>query len=73
MTCEDFIALDEVSRPKVTYWADGFNRYGQVDDETIDFGRDDRMIPILVEECTKNPKHSFVSKVKAHSKKTASM
>ena len=73
MTCEDFIALDEVARPKVIYWADGFNRKGQIDDEVIDFGRDDRLVPMLVEECAKNPKHSLVAKVKAEAKKAKSL
>ena len=65
MTCEDFIALDEVSRPKVVYWADGFNRKGQVTDEVIDFDRNDRLVPILVEDCSKNPNSTLVAKVKS--------
>jgi hypothetical protein len=69
MTCEDFIALDEISRPKAVYWADGYNWYGQPDEAVIDFDRDDRLVPVIVTECTKNPKHKFVAKVKAIAKK----
>jgi len=72
MTCEDFIALDEVSRPKAVYWADGYNWYGQSEDAVIDFDRDDRLVPVLVTECTKTPKHKFVAKVKAVVKKGTS-
>ena len=28
MTCEDFVALADVERPKIIYWAEGFNRKG---------------------------------------------
>ena len=68
ITCEEFLQLDEVSRPKIVYWFDGFNRRGTVD-ETIDFDRSDRMLPVIVEECTKSPKHLLVKKMKFAQKK----
>lgn len=71
ITCEEFLQLDEVSRPKIVYWFDGFNRKGTVD-ETIDFDQSDRLVPVLVEECTKTPKHLLVKKMKLAQKKTAS-
>lgn len=71
ITCEEFLQLDEVSRPKIVYWFDGFNSEGAVD-ETIDFDRSDRLLPVIVEECTKNPKHLLVKKMKLAQKKTAS-
>jgi len=64
MTCKEFIELDEVSRPKVVYWAEGFNRNGDAADEIFDFVDNDRLVPVIVEDCTRNPKHSFISKVK---------
>ena len=70
MTCEDFIQLDEVSRPKVVYWMDGFNRYGSTND-TFDVEQDDSLVPVLVQECTQNPKHLLSKKVKAAHKKIA--
>jgi hypothetical protein len=69
MTCEDFIALDEVSRPEAVYWADGYNWYGQNDDAYIDFSQNDQLVPMVVSECTKTPKEKFVAKVKTVSKK----
>ena len=71
MTCKDFIALDEVSRPKMVYWIDGFDRHGNAE-EAVDFDRDDRLVPIVVEDCTKNPKHLLGKKVQAARKKIAS-
>ncbi len=69
MTCEDFIALDEVSRPKAVYWADGYNWYGQNEDAFLDINQDDQLVPVVVDECTKSPKTKFVAKVRAVSKK----
>ena len=70
-TCEEFIQLDEISRPKLVYWLDGFDRKGDAI-ETVDFDQNDRLVPVLVEECTKNPKHLLAKKIKAVQKKTAS-
>ena len=69
LTCQDFIGLDEVARPKLVYWAEGFNRKGKAEDVIIDFEQNDRLVPVIVEECTKHPKHLFLSKVKAECKK----
>ena len=69
MTCEDFIALDEVSRPKLVYWAEGFNRKGKPEDAVFDVDTTDRLVPVLVEVCTKAPKESFWKKVKEEFKK----
>ena len=71
VTCEEFIQLDEVSRPKLVYWLDGFDRHGNAI-ESVDFDQNDRMVPVLVEECTKTPKHLLVKKIKDAHKKTAS-
>ena len=64
MTCQDFLALDEVARPKVFYWADGYSLYGQSDEAVIDFDQNDRLVPVLVEECTKTPKHALLKTIK---------
>ena len=71
VTCEEFIQLDEISRPKLVYWLDGFDRHGNAI-ETVDFDQNDRLVPVLVEECTKTPKHLLAKKIKAVQKKTAS-
>lgn len=69
MTCEAFIALDEVSRPKVVYWAEGFNSNGKPDDAVFDVESTEHLVPVLVEECKAAPKESFWKKVKAEFKK----
>ena len=69
MTCEEFLALDEVSRPKLVYWAEGFNRKGKPEDAVFDVDTTDRLVPVLVDVCTKAPKESFWQKVKAEFKK----
>ena len=70
-TCQDFLQLDEVSRPKLVYFLDGFDRRGDAI-ETVDFDQNDRLVPVLVEECTKTPSHLLTKKIKAVQKKTAS-
>lgn len=70
MTCEEFLSLDEVSRPQAVYWADGYGWGGQ-EDAYLDFDRENQLVPMVVEECTKNPTHKFISKVKTVSKKKA--
>ncbi len=69
MSCEDFIALDDVVKPKVVYWAAGVNRKGKPEDAVVDIEKTDRLVPVLIEECTKTPKQSFWSKVKVEFKK----
>ena len=69
MTCEDFLALDEVYQPRVVYWTEGFSRNGRPEDAIIDFTGNDRLLPKLIEECTKNPKHLLSNKIKVASAK----
>lgn len=69
MTCEDFIALEDVARPKLVYWAEGYNRKGKLEDATFDVESTDRLVPVMVEVCQKEPKASFWQKVKNEFKK----
>lgn len=66
MTCDEFVMLDDVVKPKVVYWAEGFNRKGKPVDEVVDFDATDKLVPVLVEECQKAPKASFWQKIKKH-------
>ncbi|SDI03049.1 HdeA/HdeB family chaperone [Nitrosomonas sp. Nm132] len=70
MTCEEFLALDDVVKPKVVYWAEGFNKKGEPTDFGLDVVETDRLVPVLVTECKKTPKHSFLKKTKEHSAET---
>jgi hypothetical protein len=66
MTCEEFVALDDMVKPKVVYWAEGFNRKGKPVDAVVDIDATDKVVPILVDECQKTPKASFWQKIKKH-------
>src|SRR5579863_5428861 len=54
MTCEDFLALEDVQRPKLVYWAEGFNRKGKADEAVVDVDATDQLVPVLVEDCKKD-------------------
>ena len=66
MTCEEFVALDDVQKPKVVYWAEGFSKKGKPVDSVVDLDETDRLIPILVTECKQTPKLTLWQKIKKH-------
>jgi hypothetical protein len=66
MTCEDFLALNDVVQPKVVYWSAGLNQEGDPMDAVIDVDATDRLVPVLVTECQETPKVSFWDKIKEH-------
>jgi hypothetical protein len=66
MTCEEFVMLDDAVKPKVVYWAEGFNQEGKPVDAVVDVDATDKLVPVLVGECQKTPKASFWQKVKQH-------
>jgi hypothetical protein len=66
MTCNEYLMLDDVVKPKVVYWAEGFNQKGKADDAVVDIAATDKLVPILVDECKETPKASFWEKIKKH-------
>jgi len=66
MTCEEFVTLDDMVKPKVVYWAEGFNHKGKPINATVDIDATDKLVPVLVTECRKTPKASFWQKIKKH-------
>jgi hypothetical protein len=66
MTCEEYVMLDDVVKPKVVYWAEGFNNKGKAKDAVVDIAATDNLVPILVDECQETPKASFWEKIKKH-------
>ena len=65
MTCEEFVALDDVVQPKVVYWNEGYiNSKGKQVDPVVDIEETDQLIPILITECQKTPKVSLKKKLK---------
>jgi acid stress chaperone HdeA len=69
MTCEEFLSYDEVTRPQIVYWSEGMNRKGKPEDAFIDVDRTNRLVPVLVEDCTKEPSASYWTKMKQEFKK----
>jgi len=65
MTCEEFVVLDDAVKPKVVYWAEGFNSKGKPVDAVADINETDKVIPMLVTECQKTPKASLLKKLEA--------
>lgn len=66
MRCDEFVALADVARPKVVYWAEGFNKDGGPVDSVVDIAETDRLVPVLVKECTDEPKLTFWQKLKKY-------
>jgi predicted nuclease of restriction endonuclease-like (RecB) superfamily len=66
MRCDEFVALEDVARPKVVYWAEGFNKDGGATDSLVDIAETDRLVPVLVQECTDEPKLTFWQKLKKY-------
>jgi len=63
MTCKEFVVLDDAVKPKVVYWAEGFNSKGKEVDAVTDIDETDKLIPILVTECQKTPRTSLLKKL----------
>ncbi len=64
MTCEDFLSFDEVTRPQIVYWSEGFTHKDKVANIAFDVDRTNSLVPILVEACTKEPHASYWAKMK---------
>jgi hypothetical protein len=69
MTCTDFLALDEVVKPKLVYWAEGYNKKGKPDNAEFDVITTDRLVPVLVEVCKKAPQEQFLKKANEEANK----
>jgi acid stress chaperone HdeA len=63
MTCEDFLAVDDVYRPTLVYWVAGVDKLGvrETDTMVVDTATP---IGVIVEECKKTPKMAFKTKVR---------
>ncbi|MET0499405.1 MAG: HdeA/HdeB family chaperone [Steroidobacteraceae bacterium] len=55
MTCAEFLTLDDVVKPKVIFWAEGFSQGGKPSDALVDIGETDTLVPALVTECKEAP------------------
>jgi acid stress chaperone HdeA len=69
LTCQEFLSYDEVTRPQIIYWSEGLNRKGKPEDAVIDVERINSLVPVLVEDCTKEPQSLFWQKMKQEFKR----
>ena len=63
MTCKDFLAIDETTRPNLVYWAQGLNHKGKPKDAVVDVEATARLVPVIVEQCKAAPQASFWQKM----------
>lgn len=68
LTCEDFLSYDEVMRPQIVFLSEGLNRKGRPEDAVVDVERINTLVPVLVEDCKKEPQSSYWQKMKARFK-----
>ena len=64
LTCEDFIAIDDVIKPQYVISATAHTKGGKAKNVVIDVVDTETLVPYLVEECQKAPKESFWAKLK---------
>ncbi len=69
MTCEEFVMFDETIKPKVVYYGVAYARGGKPESAVIDVEGTEKITPIIVDVCKKEPKASFWQKLKAEVKK----
>ncbi len=63
ITCEDFIGLDESFRPTMIAWATGYHQgHNKKPEDVMDIAGIERITPVLIAVCEKDPKASFWSK-----------
>lgn len=65
MTCEEFLSYDEITRPQIVYLSEGLYGKDKSDSAVFDIERTNRLVPILIEECQREPKTSYWQKMKS--------
>ncbi len=63
-TCEEFLQIDDLVKPKLVYFAEGFNKKGKLDGDVFETETTDHYYPILIEECGKTPKANLLKTIK---------
>ena len=63
-TCEEFLQIDDVVKPKLVYFSEGFDKKGKPDGDVFETETTDHYYPILIEECQKTPKANLLKTIK---------
>jgi acid stress chaperone HdeA len=66
LTCEEFLAIDEVDKPKIIYWTLGQMKKGKPQNINLLVTDTERFIPVVIDECKKSPKKTLWQKLKQH-------
>ncbi|MGY3450507.1 HdeA/HdeB family chaperone [Bradyrhizobium sp. USDA 4353] len=64
-TCQNFLEVQDVLQPRVIYFASGYAAKRKADDAIIDIDGTEKIVPIVISECSKAPKSRFWSIVKS--------
>jgi acid stress chaperone HdeA len=62
--CADFLSVDDQFKPKVVYSATAFAKSGRPAASVVDIEGTEKVIPRLIDDCTKDPRASFWQKLK---------
>ncbi len=63
-TCQDFLAVDDLIKPQVVYWMEGYSMAGKPEFAEVDVESFERPITTVITECEKEPKASLWEKIK---------
>lgn len=66
MSCREFLVFGESDRPNVVYWAVGHIKGKK--NEVLFVDETNRLVPIIVDECTAHPEQSFWKTLKEKAK-----
>jgi hypothetical protein len=68
MTCEEFLSYDEVTRPQIVFLSEGLNSKGKgkgkPNNAVFDIEQTNTLVPVLIEDCQREPKTSYWQKMK---------
>jgi acid stress chaperone HdeA len=62
--CSDFLAVDDQFKPKVVYSATAFAKGGKPRASVVDIEGTEKVVPRVIDDCTKEPGASFWQKLK---------
>jgi hypothetical protein len=69
MTCEEFLSYDEITRPQIVFLSEGLNGNGKPGHAVFDIERTNSLVPVLIEDCQREPKTSYWQKMKSEFKR----
>ncbi len=62
-TCDEFLAVEGDFQPKVVYWATAKSKTGKPG-SIVDIEGTEKVVPMVIDDCKKTPKESFMTKLK---------